>query len=86
MKLFVHFGLDPSDFVVGNGSASNPFFGVTSEIPVSSGLDKFLTLNVSILNKSGEFSTGVPPMGDSSAFLEARLTYAVATSVLSTIW
>ncbi|MFI5202142.1 MAG: hypothetical protein ACHQNE_07130 [Candidatus Kapaibacterium sp.] len=68
----------PGFFVVQSGSAGTQFFGLTAEIPLSSGMDDFLVLEGIYDSRSGDFASMTRVnSGDSSMWLSTSLAYAL---------
>ena len=67
----------PTFFIEENGWAPSHFFGISAQIPVISGMDKFLILEAVYDSKSANFSSGAGMANDSLINLSASLSYVL---------
>ena len=67
----------PSFFIEQNGNGVSQFFGISAEIPVSSGMDKFLIIEGIYDMKSAAFGSISQTGGDSTINMSASLSYVV---------
>ncbi len=65
----------PGFFIVENGQAGSQFWGISAEIPIISGMDKFLIIEGIYDSKTSDFSALDAVSNDSSITLSASLSY-----------
>jgi hypothetical protein len=68
---------NPDFDVVQNGNAGTQFFGISAQIPVISGMDKFLIIEGLYDSKSADFNSFGLVHGDSLINLSASLSYVL---------
>ena len=74
-NVFPTLSSEPSNFIAQDGSGIASFFGISSEIPLSSDMHDFLVLEASYDSKSSGFVTYNGPFSDTSTALSASLKY-----------